>query len=262
MDQIKSEFDYLKPANIEAKVRSATVSDMVIMGTQLAQMAPIVGDIGGGLDGLVNALSGVNVDGAKINTLERSLNGIFGVLGIAVIGGLVNRAHKAGKLAGMIETLGQMRKYLPEKLATLMTTAKNLSPEIVQGIKSLGKFLNIDLKIEQILAKQGLGALHFAPVTKIGQPTTHIKPSTVEKAITMAISVGEAGEDAFALDKKRKLDAQKTATKNHPSESRQKSAKKRSGVETQTVMQNANIPDTPEGISQRLDLVFSALEQA
>jgi hypothetical protein len=276
MDQIKSEFDYLKSANIESKVRSASVGDMVIMGTQLLQMAPIIGDIGGGLDGLVNALSGVNIDGAKINTLERSLNGIFGVLGIAVIGGLVNRAHKAGKLAGMIETLGQMRKYLPEKLEALLATAKNLSPEIVQGIKSLGKFLNIDRHIEKILAKQGLWALHFAPVAKLGHRMEHgkarVQPDVIGKAVDLVVWAEEIGEDVLWLDKTRRANSWKPAPKEASQKTtkltaeelkhRQEKAKNRSGIDAKIVEQNANILDTPEGIKQRLDLAFSALEQA
>jgi hypothetical protein len=42
MDQLKSEFDHLTPENIEAKMKSASMADMVIMVTQLAQVIPIV----------------------------------------------------------------------------------------------------------------------------------------------------------------------------------------------------------------------------
>jgi hypothetical protein len=274
VDQIKSEFYYLKPENIESKVRSANVSDMVIMGTQLLQMAPIVGDIGGGLSGLVNALSGVNIEGAKMSALERSLNGIFGVLGIAVIGGLVNRAHKAGKLAGMIETLGQMRKYLPEKLETLIAATKNLSPEMIQGIKSLGKFLNIDRHIERILAKQGLWALHFAPVAKLGRDLEHgktrVKPETISKVFDMATGVEGMWEDILWIDKMRKTNTPKTGetskkaskTTSEELKSRQELAQKRSGIDPKIVAQNASVPDTPEGRMQRLNTASSALKKA
>lgn len=71
MEQLKSEFDHLKPTDIEAKMKGKSFADMVIIATQLAQLAPIAGDIGGGIDGLVSAYSGMNVDGAKLTHLER-----------------------------------------------------------------------------------------------------------------------------------------------------------------------------------------------
>lgn len=46
MEGLKSEFDHLKSTEIEQKMKNASLADFVIMGTQLAQIAPIVGDIG------------------------------------------------------------------------------------------------------------------------------------------------------------------------------------------------------------------------
>jgi hypothetical protein len=42
MDQLRSEFDHLSPENIEAKMKNASLADMIIMATQLAQIMPIV----------------------------------------------------------------------------------------------------------------------------------------------------------------------------------------------------------------------------
>ena len=45
MDQLKSEFDRIKPADIQEKIKGKSLPDMVIIATQLAQLAPVVGDI-------------------------------------------------------------------------------------------------------------------------------------------------------------------------------------------------------------------------
>jgi hypothetical protein len=47
IDQLKSEFSYLKPDNLEAKLQGKSLADIIIIVTQLAQLAPLVGDIGG-----------------------------------------------------------------------------------------------------------------------------------------------------------------------------------------------------------------------
>lgn len=52
-------------------MKEKSFADMVIIGTQLAQLAPLVGDIGGGFDGIVSAYAGMNVEGAKLTGLER-----------------------------------------------------------------------------------------------------------------------------------------------------------------------------------------------
>ncbi len=128
-EQLKSEFSYLKSGAIEGKIKSASIADMVIMGTQLAQMAPLIGDIGGGFDGLANALGGMNIDGAKISAIERSLNGVFGVLGVAVVGGWLNRARKSAKFAEIIQSFSDIKKYLPEKIESLLLTGQKVSKE-------------------------------------------------------------------------------------------------------------------------------------
>ena len=46
MEGLKSEFDHLKSEDIEKKMKNASLADFVIMGTQLAQIAPILGNIG------------------------------------------------------------------------------------------------------------------------------------------------------------------------------------------------------------------------
>ncbi len=45
MDQLKSEFDRIKPADIQARLKGKSLADMVIIATQLAQLVPVAGDI-------------------------------------------------------------------------------------------------------------------------------------------------------------------------------------------------------------------------
>lgn len=153
MEQLKSEFDHLKPANIEEKMKKASFSDMVIMGTQLAQLAPIAGDIGGWFDGIVSALSGMNVQWAKLDALDRFMNGFLGILGITVIWGVAARAQKAGKMAEIIRSFGLMKKYMPEKLEAFLKAGGKLGEEAKEGIKKFGKMMGKEIwsKIDEIL---------------------------------------------------------------------------------------------------------------
>ena len=72
------------------------------------------------------------------------------------------------------------------------------------------------------------------------------------------------GEEAALISKGKEItptNKPQPVTK-YGRESRQNAAKKRTGVDTQIVIQNESIPDTPEGQSVRLDLAFVALEGA
>lgn len=77
MNQLKSEFDHLKPDTIEAKMKNASFADMVIMMTQFTQLPPGIGDMIGGVGSSIDAMSGMTVDGEKLDALDRSLAGIF-----------------------------------------------------------------------------------------------------------------------------------------------------------------------------------------
>jgi hypothetical protein len=54
-------------------MKEASMADMVIMATQFAQITPIIGDIAGGTFDLGSAITGVNVEGAKLTAIERSI---------------------------------------------------------------------------------------------------------------------------------------------------------------------------------------------
>ena len=47
MNQLKTEFDHLKIDNLEKKIREASFPELVMCGTQIAQICPLVGDISG-----------------------------------------------------------------------------------------------------------------------------------------------------------------------------------------------------------------------
>jgi hypothetical protein len=137
MDRIKNEFDSLRPESIDMKIRNASLSDMVIMAVQLSQLSPIVGDIGGGLEGIANAYSGTNVNGAMLTGAERSVNAALGVLGIAVVGGFAKRAHDAGRLPEILKSFRALQKYLPEKLAEFAKSGENLPKSAISRLESL-----------------------------------------------------------------------------------------------------------------------------
>ena len=48
MDQLRSEFDHIKPEDIEKKIKESSMADMAIMITNIAQVVPVLGDIWGG----------------------------------------------------------------------------------------------------------------------------------------------------------------------------------------------------------------------
>lgn len=77
MERLKSNYDYLKPENLEAKMKSASLADMAIIATQLVQLAPLVGDVSGGIDGVISSWSGMSIDGKRLDAIERTFNGIF-----------------------------------------------------------------------------------------------------------------------------------------------------------------------------------------
>ncbi len=136
MDQLKSEFDRIKPADIQEKIKGKSLADMVIIATQLAQLAPVVGDIWWGLDGIVTSYTGMNVDWVKIQALDRALNAIFWVLWISVIsgvaiGGIAARAMKAQKLKWLLSSFEILKKELPQKLAEF-TKSGGVMPEAAQ----------------------------------------------------------------------------------------------------------------------------------
>ena len=116
MDQLKSEFDHLTTKNIEEKMKKANFADMVIMATQLAQIAPIIWDIAWGSLDIGSAITGMSNDGAKLSAVERTFSGIFGTLGITVFGWFLYRARKAGKMAEIIWSVWLLKKSMPEKL--------------------------------------------------------------------------------------------------------------------------------------------------
>lgn len=87
-EQLKSEFEHLKPTDIEAKMKDKSLADFVIMVNSLL---PITGDI----ERFAIAYSGMKMDGAKLGALERSLNILYGALGITIVGGFVLRTRSA-----------------------------------------------------------------------------------------------------------------------------------------------------------------------
>lgn len=222
MEQLKSEFDHLKPANIEEKMKKASFSDMVIMGTQLAQLAPIAGDIGGGFDGIVSALSGMNVQWAKLDALDRFMNGFFGILGITVIWGFAARAQKAGKMAEILGSLNLMRNYMPAKLEAFLKAGGRLWEEAKEGIKKFGKMMGKEfaMKIEQVMLRQW----------------------------SMVGFVEEGNKDAKAWSILSYTE-------------RVKKAEGRSGILQDIVLKNASIPDTPEWFIQRLKVAENILKE-
>ncbi len=168
MDQLKSEFDHITPENVEKKLKNASFADTVILMTQLTQLTPVIGDIWSWFDGIINAYSGINVDGAKLTTLERSLYGIFGVLWITVIGGIATRAHKAWKVAQLLKSLEGIKKYLPEKLENFLKTSGKISEPVKNQIIAFGKMMGgeVAIRIENMMVKNGM-ILNFT-----GQNTT------------------------------------------------------------------------------------------
>ncbi|MDD2916640.1 MAG: hypothetical protein PHH70_02210 [Candidatus Gracilibacteria bacterium] len=178
MEQLKSEFDHLKPTDIEAKMKGKSFADMVIIATQLAQLAPIAGDIGGGIDGLVSAYSGMNVDGAKLTHLERGLNTIFGVLGITVLGGFAARAKNANKVKGLLESFSVMKRYLPEKFEAFLKAGGKISEEAKVGILKFAKMMGREFaeQIEGMMKKNGM-ILSIVPDEKGVKGISNISPN-------------------------------------------------------------------------------------
>lgn len=155
MDQLKSEFDHITPENVEKKLKNASFADTVILITQLTQLTPVIGDIWSWFDGIINAYSGINVDGAKLTTLERSLYGIFGVLWITVVGGIATRAHKAWKITQLLRSLEGIKKYLPEKLENFLKTSGKISESVKNQIIAFGKMMGgeVAIRIENMMIK-------------------------------------------------------------------------------------------------------------
>ena len=164
-DQLKNEFCYLKPDNLEAKLKGKSLADIIIIVTQLAQLAPLVGDIGGWFDGLVTAYSGMNVEWAKIGTMERSLNGIFWVLGITVVGGITTRAYKAKNMAVLAHSLNVIKKILPEKISDYIRTGWVLHESVQQMFMKIFPTLRPHnfLPDTQIVPRKKTGVVGYIP---------------------------------------------------------------------------------------------------
>lgn len=136
MERLESDFTYIEPSNIGEKIKNMKFADAVIMLTQLVQLAPIVGDIWWGLDWLYTAYSGMNVSGEKISNFERTLNTIFWILGVSVIGGWIWKSLKAKQFWKVIETLKKIIPHLREKFQSLSSQLPEASRNQIAALLS------------------------------------------------------------------------------------------------------------------------------
>ncbi len=151
MQLLESDFEHLDFGKLETNVKDMKMADFVIMITQLAQLAPLVWDVSGGLDGLYTAYSGMNVGWQKLQTLDRVLNSIFWVLWISVLWWTFAKLLKAKQFWKIIETLQKLGPSIVEKLTELQ---KTMSPEM-RG-KVAGLFMAITPFIPQAAHAQAL----------------------------------------------------------------------------------------------------------
>lgn len=117
MEQLKSQFDYLEPEDIEKKIKESSLSDLIIMMWQLAQLPPIFGDILSGAIEWRTMARGINSEGKLLSTTDRIVCSVFAVLGITVVGGTVSKLMKSKKFVALMKSLSLAKKYLPEKLS-------------------------------------------------------------------------------------------------------------------------------------------------
>lgn len=74
MEQLKSEFDYIEPEQIEKKLKEASLSDLIILLGQLAQLPPVFGDILSGVTEGRNMFRGIDSDGKILSSFDRSIS--------------------------------------------------------------------------------------------------------------------------------------------------------------------------------------------
>lgn len=156
MERLKSDYDYLKAENLEEKMKSASLADMAIIATQLVQLAPLVGDVSGGIDGIVSSWSGMSIDGKRLDTIERTFNGIFGVLGITVVAGFIGRLHKAGRLKELLGMFTSLAQYLPQKLESFSMLGHKLPKEAMDMFAKFGALIGGEVaqRIGKAIARQ------------------------------------------------------------------------------------------------------------
>lgn len=116
-DRLATGFENLDPADVAKRAENAKLADLVIAMRRIAEVVPVAGDVSGGAFDLSRAIAGIDTDGAKLSTLERSFTAAFGVLGISVAGGWARRAHASGKLLHALSFVRDLPKNLPGKIA-------------------------------------------------------------------------------------------------------------------------------------------------
>lgn len=117
MEELQSQFDYLEPADIEKKMKDSSLSDLIIIMGQLAQLPPVFGDIlGGAVEGR-DMVRGITSEGKLLSSTDRVICSVFAVLGITVVGGTLSKLMKSKKFIALLKSLSLAKKYLPEKLA-------------------------------------------------------------------------------------------------------------------------------------------------
>ena len=120
MDQLKSQFDYLEPEDIEKKMKDSSLSDLIIIMGQLAQLPPVFGDmLSGAIEGR-DMVRGITSEGKLLSSTDRVICSVFAVLGITVVGGTVSKLMKSKKFITLLKSLSLAKKYLPEKLSSFM----------------------------------------------------------------------------------------------------------------------------------------------
>lgn len=60
---------------------------------------------------------GVTSDAKILSDTERAVSGLFGVLGITMIGGSIPKLMRSRKFLSLMESFSVIAKYLPEKIA-------------------------------------------------------------------------------------------------------------------------------------------------
>lgn len=145
MEQLKSEFDFLEWDNLANKMKNASIADTIILITQFATVAPIAGDALGWVFDVAGAATGVSVDGAKMTTAERAMSGVFGSLGILVVGGWLNRARKAGKMAKIGKVLSEALKSLPNKIESAVKSGLVIPENVLLWLKEFTQRIPRDI---------------------------------------------------------------------------------------------------------------------
>lgn len=141
MEQLKSEFDYLEWDDLANKMKNASIADTIILITQFATIAPVIWDIWWWTLDVVGTATGVSVDGAMMSTAERAISGVFGGLGILVVGGWLNRARKAWKLAKVGKALSEALKSLPNKIEATVKSGVVIPEKALVLFKDIAKRL-------------------------------------------------------------------------------------------------------------------------